>query len=169
MWLVKILRFLRSAKILGLHRIEISGLATVKILGDIIRTMFFDAKAHGLLLRVKILGLLKSTKILGLHRIEILCLEPVKILRYFKRFFFGHLNPMACMACQNLWDFKECKDFGLTSYQNLRFNTCQNLWVFQKNRVFRHQNSTACRACQNLGVFEEHKDFGHTLYRKSQV
>ena len=92
-WLVKILRFLRSAKILGLHRIEISGLATVKILGDIIRTMFFDAKAHGLLLRVKILGLLKSTKILGLHRIEILCLAPVEILRYFKRFFFLTPKP----------------------------------------------------------------------------
>ena len=131
--------------------------------------VFLTQKPNGLLLRVKILGLLKSTKILGLHRIEILCLAPVEILVVFQKIFFWHLNPMAFMACQNLGDFKKCKDFGLTSYQNLRFNTCQNLWVFQKNRVFRHQNSTACRACQNLGVFEEHKDFGHTLYRKSQV
>ena len=69
--LVKILGLLKSTKILGLHCIEIVGLALVKILGYLIRTMFLTAKTHGLLLLVKILGLLKSTKILGLHRIEI--------------------------------------------------------------------------------------------------
>ena len=115
------------------------------------------------------LGTLKSTTILGLHRIEILCLAPVEILRYFKRFLFLTPKPHGLYGLSKSRDFKECKNVGLTSYQNLRFNTCQNLWVFQKNRVFRHQNSTACRACQNLGVFEEHKDFGHSLYRKSQV
>ena len=73
------------------------------------------------------------------------------------------------MACQNLGDFKECKDFGLTSYQNLRFNTCQNLWVFQKNRFLDTKTPLPVGLVQNLGVFEEHKDFGHTLYRKSQV
>ena len=81
--LVKILGLLKGTKILGLHRIEILGLAPVKILGYFIRTKFLTPKPNGKLLLVKILGFLKSAKILGLHCIKISGLTPVEILGYF--------------------------------------------------------------------------------------
>ena len=73
---------------MGLHGIEILGLAPVKILGYFIRTMFFDAKNSWPILFVKILGFVKRTKILGLHFIKMSSKTPVKILRYFIRTMF---------------------------------------------------------------------------------
>ena len=45
----------------GLHRIEILGLAPVKILGYFIRTMFFDAKKPMVYFACQNLGILKRT------------------------------------------------------------------------------------------------------------
>ena len=98
MRLVKILGFLKTTKILGLHRIEILGLALAEILGYFIRTMFLMPKTHdGLLFLVKILGFLKSAKILGLHCIKISFLTPVEILEYFLKTRF--LTPKTHYLC----------------------------------------------------------------------
>ena len=66
---------------------------------------------------------------MGLHRIEIGGLAPVKMSGYFIRTkFFDAKNPWPTFACQNLGIFEECKDFGLTLYQNSRFNTKWKSW-----------------------------------------
>ena len=80
--LVKILGFLKSAKILGLHCIKISGLTPVEILGYFLKTSeVFDTKKHIVYMACLNLGFfLKRTKILGVHCIKISGKTPVNIL-----------------------------------------------------------------------------------------
>ena len=81
--LVKILGFLKSAKILGLRCIKISGLTPVEILGYFLKTSeVFDTQKKTLSIwLVEILGFfLKRTKILGVHCIKISGKTPVNIL-----------------------------------------------------------------------------------------
>ena len=63
--LVKILGILKGTKILGLHRIEIFGLAPVKNLGYFIRNMFFDAKKPMAYFACQSLGIFKENRDFG--------------------------------------------------------------------------------------------------------
>ena len=143
--LVKILGLLKGTKILGLHRIEILGLAPVKILGYFIRTMFFDAKKPMVYFACQNLGTFKENIDFGAYIVsKMSCKTPVKFLGYFMRtMFLTPKTPCPTFACQNLGTFKEYRDIGLTSFWNLRISTCQNLGVFHKSLVFWRQKPMA--------------------------
>ena len=75
---------------------------------------------------------------------------------------------MAYFACQNPGIFKGNKDNGLTSYRNLRFSTCQNVWVFHKNHVFWRQKPMAYFCLSKSWIFWGVQRFRLTLYQNSR-
>ena len=72
-------------------------------------------------------------------------------------------------TCRNLGFFKEYQDIRPTSYPNPSFNTFQDLRLFHKNHVSWRQKPMPCFVCHNLGTFKKHKDIGLPSYRNLRL
>ena len=152
--LVKILGFLKSAKIFGLPWIKIPGLTPVEILGYFLTTRFLTPKTHCLCGLSK-LGAFKEYKDIGptsypnpsFNTCQNLGLFHTNLVSWCQK------NPWPTFACQNLGIFKECKDFGPTLYQSSRINTCRNLGVFLKNQAFDTKNTLSVWLVEMLVFF----------------
>ena len=169
--LVKILRFLKRTKVLGLHFIKMSSKTPVKILGYFIRTMFLTPKNPWPTFACQNLGTFKEYKDIGLTSYRNLRFSTFQNLGVFhKNHVYWHQKFHGLFCLSKSWDFlKRTEILGLHCIKMSSKTPVKFLGYFIRAMFLTPKNPCPTFACQNLGTFKEYRDIGLTSYRNLRI
>ena len=165
--------FLKSTEILGLHRMEILGLARVKILEYFIRASFFDAKNPWPTFACQNHGLFEECKDIRPTLYQNSRINTCRNLGVFlKNQVFDTKNTLSVWLVEILgfFFFKENRDFGHTLYENFRLNTHQNLGCLIRTMFLDAKNPWPILLVKVLGFLKRTEILGlHCIKMSSKT